>query len=127
MARMGGMDAVFSKAERAAEGKRAPMLKRKPGVAIIMAVGKPKMGPPGKAMAERPDEDEVEDGTCPECGYKHSKKERMGEDLSKSDKVAALEEKIGYLKAELALLKGEDDEEMDDESEDEDEYEDEED
>lgn len=118
-----GMEAVFAKADRAAEGKRAPMMKRKPGVAIMVAVGKPKMGPPRTAVTGQPD-GEDEDGVCPECGYKHSKRERRGDDLSKADKVAALEEKIGYLKAELALLK-DDEDEMEEEDEDEDEYEDE--
>ena len=126
MPRSRGMDAVIEKSQGAMSGRRMPMLKRKPGVAIMVAVEKPKMGPPRTAVTGQKDGKD-EDGGCPECGYTHSKQERMGEDLSKSDKVAALEEKIGYLKAELALLKGEDDEEMDDDGEDEDEYEDEED
>ena len=46
-----------------------------------------------------------------------------GEGLSKAEKIAALEEKIGYLKAELALLKDESEDES--ASDDEDEYEDE--
>ena len=97
------MEAVAQKV-----GKRTPMMKRKPGVAVMIAVGAPKPGPMmGKDKGEEMDGEEK---------------------MSKADKIAALQEKIASLKAELALLEDED-EEMDDESEmekDEQEYEDEE-
>jgi len=48
-----------------------------------------------------------EGDTCPECGMKMGKSEMHGDNLSKEDKMAALEEKIAYLKAELALMKDE--------------------
>ncbi len=96
------MEAVAQKV-----GKRTPMMKRKPGVAVMIAVGAPKPGPMmGKDKGEEMDGEEK---------------------MSKADKIAALQEKIASLKAELALLEDED-EEMDDESEmekDEQEYEDE--
>lgn len=109
-----GMEAVIQKSM--GKGKRKAVMQRKgaPGMAIMIAVGKPK--PP---MMER-QEDEREDEDMLDA--------KKGEGLSKQEKIAALEEKIGYLKAELALLKGEseqDDEsdadEMPDEDEDEDE------
>ena len=94
------MEAVAQKV-----GKRTPMMKRKPGVAVMIAVGAPKPGPMmGKDKGEEMDGEEK---------------------MSKADKIAALQEKIASLKAELALLEDED-EEMDDEMEkDEQEYEDE--
>ena len=96
------MEAVAQKV-----GKRTPMMKRKPGVAVMIAVGAPKPGPMmGKDKGEEMDGEEK---------------------MSKADKIAALQEKIASLKAELALLEDED-EEMDDEAEmekDEQEYEDE--
>jgi len=121
-----GMEAVASKQqdmqrELRAKLKRKPVMQRKgegkgekPGVAVMIAIGKPK-------------------GDMEEMSSKEDKpslREELdaskGEGLSKADKIAALEEKIGYLKAELALLQDEmdDDSEMDsEESEDEDEYE----
>lgn len=99
------MEAVAQKV-----GKRTPMMKRKPGVAVMIAVGAPKPGP----MMGKDKEDEM-DG-----------EEKEGMKMSKADKIAALQEKIASLKAELALL--EDEDEMEDESEmdkDEQEYEDE--
>ena len=96
------MEAVASKV-----GKRKPMMKRKGGPAVLIAIGTPKPGPMmGKDKAEEMDGEEK---------------------MSKADKIAALQEKIASLKAELALLEDED-EEMDDEMEmekDEQEYEDE--
>ena len=100
------MEAVAQKV-----GKRTPMMKRKPGVAVMIAVGAPKPGPMMEGKMGKDKEDEM-DGE---------------EKMSKADKIAALQEKIASLKAELALLEDED-EEMDDESEmekDEQEYEDE--
>jgi hypothetical protein len=104
-----GMEAVISKTSGTGR-PRKPIMQRKdkgPGMAIMIAIGKPK--PSMKDDDESPSMREELDAS-------------KGEGLSKSEKIAALEEKIGYLKAELALLKGEsdDDEEMDDE-EDEDE------
>lgn len=105
-----GMDAVISKS--AGIGRRKAAMKRKggPGIAIMIAMGKPKSG-----MGEAGEMKEELDAS-------------KGEGLSKAEKIAALEEKIGYLKAELALLKGEseqDDEEDADEMPDDEEYEDE--
>jgi hypothetical protein len=48
-----GMEAVFSKTE-----KRTPMMKRKPGLAVMIAVGKPKGPPPGRGPV---DEDEMDE------------------------------------------------------------------
>ena len=119
MAKAKGMDAVIEKAS-AANKKRKPAMKRKgagkgPGIAIMIAMGAPKKG-----MMER-------------------KRERMGaemqdeldaskgEGMSKAKKIAALEEKIGYLKAELALLKADESDMDESDMEEEDEMEDEED
>lgn len=95
-----GMEAVIQKSM--GKGKRKAVMQRKgpPGMAIMIAVGKPK---PSK-MAEGADERDEQDGLDAS----------KGEGLSKSEKIAALEEKIAYLKAELALLKGES--EQDDEA-----------
>lgn len=115
--KVSGMEAVIAKSS-ASERPRKAALQRKgkgPGVAIMIAIGKPK---PGMGEAdEKPSMREELDAS-------------KGEGLSKSQKIAALEEKIGYLKAELALLKGEseqDDESDADEMPDDEEYEDEED
>ena len=99
------MDAVAAKVG----AKRKPMMKRKGGPSVIIAIGAPK---PGPMMGEKP---EMEDG---EEKMDHSK-------MSKAEHIAYLQEKIASLKAELALL--EDEDEMDDESAmaDEQEYEDE--
>ena len=95
------MEAVAQKV-----GKRTPMMKRKPGVAVMIAVGAPKPGPMmGKDKGEDMDGEEK---------------------MSKADRIAALQEKIASLKAELALLEDEDEEMDDSEMEkDEQEYEDE--
>jgi len=112
-----GMEAVASKQqdmqrELRAKLKRKPVMQRKgegkgekPGVAVMIAIGKPK-------------------GDMEEMSSKEDKpflREKLdaskGEGLSKADKIAALEEKIGYLKAELALLQDESEDEMDDDSE----------
>jgi hypothetical protein len=95
-----GMDAVIAKAGKAGSPRKA-MMQRKgkgPGMAIMIAIGKPK-GMMGEktSMEEKPSLREELDAS-------------KGEGLSKSQKIAALEEKIGYLKAELALLKNESDE-----------------
>ena len=105
-----GMEAVIAKT-----GKRRMMARRKgpPGVAIMIAMGPPK----GMKKDESPELKDELDAS-------------KGEGMSKAKKIAALEEKIGYLKAELALLKdGMNDSEYEDESdrEEEDEMEDEED
>ena len=97
-----GMDAVIAKT-----GKRRMMAKRKgpPGMAIMIAIGKPK---PGMGAGMGADKAELKDELDAS----------KGEGMSKAKKIAALEEKIGYLKAELALLKA-DESEMDAEMEDE--------
>ena len=96
------MEAVAAKVG----GKRRPMMKRKGGPAVLIAIGAPK---PKPEMGE----DEMGD----------EQPEMKG---SKAEKIAALQEKIAALKAELALL--EDEDESEDEgkmAEDEQEYEDE--
>jgi hypothetical protein len=102
-----GMEAVLAKTSKVGR-PRKPVMQRKgkgPGVAIMIAVGKP------KGEAEE----------MPKMGKGPSMREELdaskGEGLTKSQKISALQEKIAYLKAELALLEGEDDseEEMDDE------------
>lgn len=114
MAKPKGMDAVIEKANAAGK-KRKPAMKRKgagkgPGIAIMIAMGAPK-----KPMMERE-----------RLGMKDELDASKGEGMSKAKKIAALEEKIGYLKAELALLKADasdmdeaemDDEEMEDDEE----------
>ena len=112
--RVSGMEAVIAKT-----GKRRMMARRKgpPGVAIMIAMGPPKGAMKGEMKGESPSMREELDAS-------------KGEGMSKAKKIAALEEKIGYLKAELALLKdGMNDSEYEDESdmEEEDEMEDEED
>ena len=102
-----GMEAVIAKT-----GRRRMMAKRKgPGIAIMIAVGKPKPMAGKSSMEEKPSMREELDAS-------------KGEGLSKAEKIAALEEKIGYLKAELALLKA-DESEMEDEMSSDDEAEDE--
>lgn len=86
------MEAVAQKV-----GKRTPMMRRKGPPAVVIAIGAPKPGP-----MEKPSEDEA-DEEMPAKG--------------KAAKIAALQEKIAALKAELALL--EDEDEMEDEAEDE--------
>ena len=96
------MEAVAEKV-----GRRKPMMKRKPGMAVMIAIGAPKKPPMGGEMEDAMDE-------------------KMGGKMGKAEKIAMLQEKIASLKAELALL--EDEDEMEDESEmekDESEYEDE--
>lgn len=102
-----GMEAVIAKTSGVGR-PRKPLMQRKgagkgkgPGMAIMIAIGKPKPEMGGDSMREELDASK-------------------GDGMSKAKKIAALEEKIGYLKAELALLKGDDDEmAMDEESEDE--------
>ncbi len=94
------MEAVASKVG----GKRRPMMKRKGGPAVLIAIGAPKPGPMmGKDKAEDMDNEDMPEET-------------MGK-MGKAEKIAMLQEKIAGLKAELALL--EDEDEMDDESKDE--------
>jgi hypothetical protein len=101
------MEAVIAKT-----GRRRMMAKRKgPGIAIMIAVGKPKPMAGKSSMEEKPSMREELDAS-------------KGEGMSKAKKIAALEEKIGYLKAELALLKA-DESEMEDEMSSDDEAEDE--
>jgi len=84
-----GMEAVIAKT-----GKRRMMARRKgpPGVAIMIAMGPPKGAMKGPMKDESPSMRDELDAS-------------KGEGMSKAKKIAALEEKIGYLKAELALLK----------------------
>jgi len=97
----------FMEAVAAKVGKRKPMMKRKGGPSVIIAIGAPKPGPMmGKDKAEDMDNEDM-----PE--------EKMG----KAEKIAMLQEKIAGLKAELALL--EDEDEMDEPEMDDDEAEDE--
>lgn len=114
-----GMEAVASKQQDLQTKlreklKRKPIMQRKgkgPGVAVMIAIGKPK-GEMDEKMGEEKSMREELDAS-------------KGEGMSKAEKIAALEEKIGYLKAELALLKDEEDdsemesEDSEDESEDE--------
>lgn len=99
------MEAVAAKV-----GKRQPVMKRKGGPTVVIAIGAPKPAPMGEKPGDEMDGEEKVD---------HSK-------MSKAEHIAYLQEKIAALKAELALLEDEDetaDEEM--EAEDEQEYEDE--
>lgn len=59
------MEAV---AEKIGTGKRRPMLKRKGGPTVVIAIGAPKMAP--KPAPEMADEDEGEGKplVCPKCG-----------------------------------------------------------
>lgn len=106
-----GMEAVIAKT-----GKRRMMARRKgpPGVAIMIAMGPPKGAMKGERKDESPSMKEELDAS-------------KGEGMSKAKKIAALEEKIGYLKAELALLKADESEMDESDMEEEDEMEDEED
>ena len=111
MAKASGMEAVIEKASAAGK-KRKPAMKRKgPGIAIMIAMGAPKKG-----MMERE-----------RLGMKDELDASKGEGMSKAKKIAALEEKIGYLKAELALLKADESEMDESDMEEEDAMEDEED
>ena len=106
-----GMEAVIAKT-----GKRRMMARRKgpPGVAIMIAMGPPKGAMKGEMKGESPSMREELDAS-------------KGDGMSKAKKIAALEEKIGYLKAELALLKADESEMDESDMEEEDEMEDEED
>ena len=108
--RVSGMEAVIAKT-----GKRRMMARRKgpPGVAIMIAMGPPKGAMKGEMKGESPSMREELDAS-------------KGEGMSKAKKIAALEEKIGYLKAELALLKADESEMDESDMEEEDEMEDEE-
>ena len=107
-----GMEAVIAKT-----GKRRMMARRKgpPGVAIMIAMGPPKGAMKGDMKGEMKDESP---------SMRDELDASKGEGMSKAKKIAALEEKIGYLKAELALLKA-DESEMEDEMSSDDEAEDE--
>jgi hypothetical protein len=91
------MEAVAQKV-----GKRTPMMRRKGPPAVVIAIGAPKPGPMEKSSEDEAEGEEMK-----------SKMPVKG----KAAKIAALQEKIAALKAELALL--EDEDEMEDEAEDE--------
>jgi hypothetical protein len=100
--RLRGMELVARKGE-----SRKAVMKRKPGMALMIAIGAPKKPPMGDEMDEQ-------------MGGKDEK-------MSKADKIAALQEKIARLKAELALLEDEDEmEEVEEDAYEEDEERDEE-
>lgn len=92
------MEAVAEKV-----GRRKPMMKRKGGPSVIIAIGAPK-GPASPAPMGKKMDDEMED-----------EGEMKGEKMGKAEKIAMLQEKIASLKAELALL--EDEDESEDENE----------
>jgi hypothetical protein len=92
-----GMEAVLDKVE----GKRKPALKRKPGIAIMIAVGKPK---PGMGKDEPPMDDERD--------FSPKKAVEAG-------KMAQLERRIAELEAEIARLKGHEADEPDEDTEEE--------
>jgi hypothetical protein len=73
-------------------GKRQPVLKRKPGMAVMIAIGGPK-GPPMERTPVKSAQDEED---APEMT------------TSKAERIAKLQAKIASLKAELALLEDED-------------------
>jgi len=78
-----GMDAVIEKSAAAGKGRK-PALKRKgPGIAIMIAVGKPKPGMGKGPMREEMDE-------------------------KPKSKLAALEARIAELEAQLAAMEGDD-------------------
>jgi hypothetical protein len=97
MAKSRGMDAVIEKSSAAGRGRK-PALKRKgPGIAIMIALGKPKRGadaPAGPPAMTRGD-------------------------ALRPSKIAMLEARIEELEAKLAELDGESPEMADDEDEDE--------
>jgi hypothetical protein len=78
-----GMEAVARKMEG-----RKPMMKRKPGMAVMIAIGAPKSAPKAKPEAEEEDAPTMT--------------------TSKAERIARLQAKIASLKAELALLEDED-------------------
>lgn len=80
------MEAVAAKVG----AKRRPMMKRKGGPSVIIAIGAPKPAPMKDKMEDAMDDEEMP--------------------MKKAEKIAMLQEKIAALKAELALL--EDEEEM---------------
>lgn len=106
MAKSRGMDAVIEKSSKAGKVTRKPALKRKgPGIAIMIAVGKPK---PGQGMGK---------GGMPEEG------KMTRSDSLRPGKIAMLEARVEELEAKLAELDGdagemeEDGEEDDEEDE----------
>lgn len=59
-----GMEAVMEKTSQAMDGvpgRRKPMLRRKPGLAVMIAVGKPKGPPPGRGPMDEEEEPEDEE------------------------------------------------------------------
>lgn len=108
-----GMEAVAEKV-----GRKQPVFAkkgamkgaRKPGVAIMIALGSPKKGPPPRPMEEEDEEDEEDDYDLNAS--------------SQTDEIARLKARIAELEAKLAEYEGEEmgeeeeGEEMDEEMED---------
>ena len=99
-----GMEAVAEKV-----GRKQPVFAkkgamkgaRKPGVAIMIALGAPKKGPPPRPMEEEDEEDDYDLNAS-----------------SQTDEIARLKAEITRLKARLAEYEGEDEgEEMGEEEE----------
>ena len=102
MAKSRGMDAVIEKSSKAGKVTRKPALKRKgPGIAIMIAVGKPK---PDQGMGKG----------MPEEG------KMTRSDSLRPGKIAMLEARVEELEAKLAELDG-DAGEMEEEDDEEDE------
>ena len=98
-----GMEAVAEKV-----GRKQPVFAKKgakrPGVAIMIALGSPKKGPP-PPMREEMDEDEGEEGERDEYDFNAS---------SQTDEIARLKARIAELEAKLAEYEGGEDEETED-------------
>ena len=106
MPKLKGMEAVADKV-----GRKQPVFAKKgakrPGVAIMIALGGPKKGPPPRPMEEEGEEDDYDLNAS-----------------SQTDEIARLKVENARLKARLAEYEGdeegeeEDDEEMDEDMED---------
>ena len=97
MPKLKGMEAVADKV-----GRKQPVFAKKgakrPGVAIMIALGGPKKGPPPRPMEEEEEEDDYDLNAS-----------------SQTDEIARLKAEIARLKARLAEYEGEDEEMKDDE------------
>jgi hypothetical protein len=104
----GGMDAVIEKTSQAMDGmpgRRKPMLKRKPGLAVMIAVGKPKGPPPGRGPMQEMEDEEEEDG------MEDTMPDRPDPEILLA-KIRLLTKRLDKLEAQL---NGESDGEMEDE------------